>query len=55
MFKILGRFVNTTSANEKYYLVNRDNFVQHIQIALSKKQKNFLGIFFFIFEIYIKF
>ena len=45
-FKMLGLFVNTYTAGKKCYLVNRDNLTQHIQMALSKKQKNFSEFFF---------
>ena len=37
--EILGLFVNTLSADDKYCLVNRDNLLQHIQTLLSQKQK----------------
>ena len=45
IFKILGLFVNTLTAEKKDYLVNRDNLTQHIQMALTKKQKKF-SLFF---------
>ena len=45
IFKILGLFVNTLNADEKYYLVNRDNLPQHIQMASSKKQRTFSEFF----------
>ena len=47
IFKILGLFVKTLTADEKYYLVNRDNLTQHIQMALFKKQKTFLYFLLF--------
>ena len=34
-------FVNTLPADEKYYLLHRDNLVQPIQMQLSRKQKTF--------------
>ena len=46
--KILRRFVNTLIADEKHYLLNRDNLTQPIQIQLSQKQKTFSGFFFAI-------
>ena len=55
IFKILGLLLNTSSTDDKYSLVNRENLTQSIQIKLSKKQTPFLPIFFFAFEIYIKF
>ena len=39
--KILGLFVNTLTADDKYSLLNRDNLTQPIQILLSQKQKTF--------------
>ena len=38
--------VNTLTADEKHYLLNRDNLTQPIQMQLSKKQKTFSGFFF---------
>ena len=43
-FKIsetLGLFVNTLTADEQYYLQNRKNLQEPIQLQLSKKQKSF--------------
>ena len=34
-------FVNTLPADEKHYLLNRDNLVQPIKMQLSQKQKTF--------------
>ena len=34
-------FVNTLPADEKYYLLNRDNLAQPIKMQLSQKQKTF--------------
>ena len=39
--KILGLFVNTFTANDKHYLLNRETFAQRIQMQLSQKQKTF--------------
>ena len=39
--EIVGLFVNTLTANDKYSLHNRKNLPQPIQMQLSKKQKNF--------------
>ena len=47
--KILRLFVNTLTADEKHYLLKRDNLAQLIQIQLSKKQKTFPEFFFFAF------
>ena len=51
--KILRLFVNTLTADEKHYLLKRDNLAQLIQIQLSKKQKTFAEFFFFAFLKYI--
>ena len=44
--KILKLFVNTFSADDKHYLLNRDNLAQRIQMQLSQKQKTFSEFFF---------
>ena len=46
MYKILSLFVNTLTADDKHYLLNRDNLTQPIQIQLSQKQKSFSQFFF---------
>ena len=45
IFKILGLFVNTLTADDKYSLLNRENLTQSIQTLLSQKQKTFSRIF----------
>ena len=37
--EFLRLFGNTLPADEKYYLLNRDNLAQPIQMQLSQKQK----------------
>ena len=39
-------FVNTLTADDKHYLLNRDNLTQPIEIKLSEKQKIFSQFFF---------
>ena len=39
--KILGLFFNTFTADDKHYLLNRDNLGELIQMQLSQKQKIF--------------
>ena len=39
--KFLRLFVNTLAVDEKYYLLNRDNLAQPIQMQLFQKQKTF--------------
>ena len=43
--KILGRFVNPLTADDKYSLLNRGDLLQHVQIQLSKKRKIFFEFF----------
>ena len=43
--KILGLFVNTLTADDKYSLLNRDNLTQSIQTLLSQKPKAFSQFF----------
>ena len=44
--KIQRLFVNTLTADDKHYLLNRDNLTQPIQMQLSQKQKTFSEFFF---------
>ena len=37
------------TADDKQYVLNRDNLTQPIQMQLSQKQKRFSEIFFFFF------
>ena len=46
MYKILRLFVNALTADDKHYLLNRDNLTQPIQMQLSQKQKTFSEFFF---------
>ena len=48
IYETLRLFVNALTADDKHYLLNRDNLTQPIQMQLSRKQKNF-SIFFFAF------
>ena len=43
--KILGMFINTLTADEKYSIPKKDNLTQPIQMQLSKKQNVFLNLF----------
>ena len=43
---MLRLFVNTLTADEKNYLLNRDNLAQPIQMQLSQKQKTFSQFLF---------
>ena len=44
--KILTPFFNKLTVNDKYYLLNRENLTQEIQMQLSEKQKTFSQFFF---------
>ena len=46
---------NALTADDKHYLLNRDNLTQPIQMQLSQKPKTFSEFFFCIFKIYIRF
>ena len=46
--KILRLFVNILTADDKHYLLNRDNLTQPIQIQLSQKQRIFMNFFWHI-------
>ena len=48
--KILRMFVNTLSDNHKHSLLYRDNLMQPIQKALSRKQKTFSEFFSAFFK-----
>ena len=53
--KILRLFINTLTVDDKYYLLNRDNLTQPIQMQLSKKQKKFAQIFYAFLKSILKF
>ena len=44
--KVLRLFVNTLTADDKYSLVNWDNWMQTIQMHFSEQQKKFPLLFF---------
>ena len=45
LWKILRRFVNTLTDDDKYSLLYRENLTQPIQILLSLKEKTFFHFF----------
>ena len=49
--KILGLFVNTLTANDRYSHLNTENLRQPSQIQLSNKLKSFSQLFLWIFQI----
>ena len=42
---MLGQFVNSLTADDKYSRQNRENFLQEIQMQLSQKPKTFTQFF----------
>ena len=44
--KVLTPLFNILTVNDKYYLLNRDNLTQQIQMILSEKQKTFSQFLF---------
>ena len=44
--KILRLFAKTLTADEKHYLLNRDNLEERIQMQLYQKQKTSSELFF---------
>ena len=54
-WKFFSRFFNTFTADDKYYFISRDNWMQTIQMHLSWKEKVFSEFFNCIFRICIKF
>ena len=47
--KILTKFLNILTGDDKYFLVNRENLRQPIQMQLSQKRKTsseFVSVFF---------
>ena len=47
--KVLRLFLTTLTVDEEYYLLNRDNLTETIQMQLSQKQKLFSQFLFFHF------
>ena len=48
--KFFSRFFNTFTADDKYLLISRDNWMQTIQMHLSQKQNIFCQFFSGFFE-----
>ena len=49
-WKFFSRFLNTLTADDKYSLISRDNWMQTIQMHLSQKQNVFSEFFCAFFE-----
>ena len=52
IYRIVGDFVNALTADDKYYLLNRDILTQPVQMQLSQKQKTFADFFFFFLSFF---
>ena len=50
--KIVRLLVNTLTADDKHYLLNRDNLAQPIHIQLSQKQRIILNFFAHFLNLY---
>ena len=46
MYKILRLFVNALTADDKHYLLNRDNLTLPIQMHIYQKRKTFSELYF---------
>ena len=46
-WKFFSRFFHTFTADDKYFLISRDNWMETIQMHLSQKQKIFFFSIFF--------
>ena len=49
-WKFFSCFVNILTADDKYSLISRENWMQTIQMHLSEKQNNFSQFFSGVFE-----
>ena len=54
-WKFFSRFFNTFTADDKYSLISRDNWMQTIQMHLSQKQKVLCKFFAAFFEFALNF
>ena len=55
IYKIVRLFVNNLTADDKHYLLDKDNLRQPIQMQLSEEQKSFSELSFYIIKISVKF
>ena len=49
-WKFFSRFLNTLTADDKYSLISRDNWMQTIKMHLFQKQNNFSEFFSVFFN-----
>ena len=45
IYKILRQFVNTSTADDKHYLLNRENLTEGNEMQFYQKQKTFSQFF----------
>ena len=55
IYIIVRLFVNGLIVDVKYYLLNRDNLTQSIEMQLTQKQKKFDQLFFAILKAILNF
>ena len=55
IYKILRLFFNTLTADDKHYLLNRDNLTEPIRMQLPQKQKFFSEFFFALLKSILSF
>ena len=54
-YKIVRLFVNTLTADDKHYLVNRDNLMLPLWMQLSKNEKTFSQFIFAFLKFILNF
>ena len=54
-YKIVRLFVNTLTADDKHYLVNRDNLTLPLWMQLSKNEKTFSQFIFAFLKFILNF
>ena len=54
-YKIVRLFVNTLTADDKHYLVNRDNLTLPLWMQLSKNEKTFSQFVFAFLKFILNF
>ena len=55
IYIIVRLFVNGLIVDVKYYMLNRDNLTQSIEMQLTQKQKKFDQLFFAILKAILNF
>ena len=55
IYKTLSLFVNTLTADDTHYLLNRNNLMEPIEMQVSQKQKTFSEFFLAFLKSMLKF